>query len=153
MDNKYQNEKVYSISTVNRDKVYVGSTTKKLSDRIVSHEHDYKHWLYRKGNYTSSFEIIEPGNYIIDLLENYPCSIKQELHSKEQEWIEKTANCVNKNKAFTGLTRKDYMKDYKKIELATKIDCECGGKTDLNNKYHHKKSLKHQAYLNQLQQQ
>jgi GIY-YIG catalytic domain len=195
-NNKYQNGKVYSLSSVNRDKVYIGSTTSTLNQRLAKHKCDYKRWLDgKKTNSISSFEIIECGNYIIDLLENYPCLTKQELCSKEQEWIEKTANCVNTCKAYTGLSKKEYIKEYskeykktekskkyqkeykkteeykeyrkkyKKTEkskeyhknwhkqrIATKINCECGGKTDLANKPRHEKSIQHQAYLNQQQQ-
>ena len=147
MDNKYQNEKVYSISTVNRDKVYIGSSTKKLSERIIKHEHDYQHWGEGKRNYTSSFDIIEDGNYIIDLLENFSCTTKQELNAKEQEYIEKTPNCINKYKAYCGMTKKEYDKQ----RYATKINCECGGRTDLSKKPRHERSIKHQAYLNHQQ--
>ena len=160
--NKYQRGKVYSISTVNRDKVYVGSSTRKISERITEHEYAYKSWLDGKGHYRSSYEIIKCDNYIVDLLENFPCSTKQELHSKEQEWLEKTTNCINKHKACTGKTMQEYNKEYKKSEkykdykkeydkqrMATKIICQCGAKTDLHNKFQHEKTIQHQTYMNQ----
>ena len=59
---------------------YIGSTTKdRVAQRLAEHVRNYKHYQNgsRKG-YTSSFEILAGGNYIIELIELYPCSYRDD---------------------------------------------------------------------------
>ena len=81
----YQQSKIYKIVDLNEEMVYVGSTTASLSKRMAGHRGDYK-----KKNYVSSHDIFDKygiENCKILLLENYPCSNREELHKREGEYI------------------------------------------------------------------
>jgi hypothetical protein len=51
-------------------------------------------------------------NVRIIKLEDYPCKDKPSLLSREQFWIDKLKPELNMNKAFTGLTKKEYDKNW-----------------------------------------
>lgn len=92
----YQNGKIYKIISNQTDKVYVGSTTQPLCERLSSHRSKYKRYLINKNTYITSFELVKYDDAKIILIENYPCQNKEELHAKEYDWMDKTENCVNK---------------------------------------------------------
>lgn len=108
--NKYSNSKIYKIwSPSHDDLVYYGSTYQSLSQRMATHKNDYRRWKAGKFCKVTSFKIFEEcDDYRIDLVENYPCSNKEELNSKEGEYI-KNNMCVNKRVA--GRTDKQYYQD------------------------------------------
>lgn len=92
----YSRGKIYKLECLTTGKIYIGSTTKEyLSQRLTKHVHDFKSWQKGKYGKTSSFEIIEGGNYEISLLEACPCNTKDELLARERHWI-KSMECVNK---------------------------------------------------------
>lgn len=53
----------------------------------------------------TSFELIKYDDAKIILLENYPCNNKEELLSKEQDWIDKIQNNVNGTNARSKKTK------------------------------------------------
>jgi hypothetical protein len=81
----YTNGKIYKIT--GGGLTYYGSTIQPLYKRMYCHKH--------KSNYNSSKIIIETGEAIIVLVENYPCKSKEELFSRERLYIENN-DCVNK---------------------------------------------------------
>jgi hypothetical protein len=87
--NKYQSGKIYKLTSEHTNKIYVGSTCKKLlSTRLSEHLCDYKRWKNGKRDYLTSFDIFELGSVQIALLENCICETKNELLSRERYWIE-----------------------------------------------------------------
>ena len=161
----YRNGKIYKLISTETDNVYIGSTSLKyLSTRLVGHKHAYTSWQAGKGRYVSSFEIVQHDNCKIILLENFPCESKDELHAREQYWIENSANCINKRKASAGLSRVDYNKQYvkqyqkqpkikayhkqyQKQYNQTKIKCICGSTGSINDYSRHIKSQKHEDFI------
>jgi hypothetical protein len=166
--NRYQQGKIYKIISPHTDKIYIGSTCKKyLSQRIKAHKDDYKRWKNEKRNKVSSFDLFELGEVEIILLENYPCSSKDELHSRERYYIEQNIdNIVNKaiptrtKKEYKQLEtykeqQKEYVKDniehirkyrreYQKSDKMKEYKkkefiCHCGYITTNNNKHYHLK--------------
>ena len=106
----YKNGKIYRLVCNVSGKQYVGSTTQPLSKRKSTHKANYNQWKNNNRGYTSSFEIIDGGNCDIVLIENYPCSNKEELHARERFFIE-SVECVNKN--IPTRTKKEYIQDNK----------------------------------------
>ena len=95
--------KIYCIECREKGEKYIGSTNHKyLSHRIGDH-------ISGMSKYSSK-QIIERGNnwkyYIIEEVDE-----SQKL-IREQYWIDNTDNCINKNRAFTGLSEKQYNKEY-----------------------------------------
>jgi hypothetical protein len=114
----YSNGKIYKITSINTDMVYIGSTTQLLCKRLAVHVSDYNRNLNGKCNKKlTSFEIIILEDYKIELVEKYPCNDKEELLAREGYWIKNTQNCVNK--CVAGRTDKQYRDDNKK-EIAEK---------------------------------
>ena len=93
----YNNGKIYKIINSENEVVYIGSTAQeKLCKRFSTHKH--------RGN----------GNKII-LIEEYPCSSKEQLCMKEQEHIESHENLLNDRRAFnTEEYYKEHYKTYRK---------------------------------------
>jgi hypothetical protein len=52
-----------------------------------------------QGSYFSSFQIIQRGDYYIELLENFPCENSDELRKKEREWYD-CIICINDKRPY-----------------------------------------------------
>lgn len=91
----YSKGKIYKIVCKSSDKVYVGSTTQTLEDRLKRHEAAYKSCSEDPKGFRSSFEILKEGDYEIVLIENFPASTKKELLFREKEVMKETAGVIN----------------------------------------------------------
>ena len=103
---KLKNAKIYKIT--GGSKAYIGSTTKTLNKRLKLHKYSYNRYLNGIGNNVTSFEIIKHNDCKIELIENFPCETKKELHERERYYIE-TIDCVNK--VIPNRTSKQYYQD------------------------------------------
>ena len=161
----YSNAKIYKIVDNTNGNIYIGSTCKKLCQRIAQHRSSYKRYLDGKVNYVSSFKILKNDDYDIILVEEVvDCKNKEQLRARERHYIE-SLDCVNKR--IEGRTKKEYRKEYYK-DNKEKLDelnkqyrkdnkenlyqicicniCNCNyGK---QNKARHEKSQKHLNNLN-----
>jgi hypothetical protein len=109
----YQNGKIYRIVDNTNGNQYIGSTTLKLSQRLAQHVADYKVYLKSNMKYLKAFDILATGDYIIILIECFPCTSKEELLSRERYWQE-CLNCINKNKPIiTAEEKKIYQEKYR----------------------------------------
>lgn len=109
--NKYNNGKVYKITSANTTDVYVGSTTYELNQRLSGHERSHRRYLNDKTNYCLSFQIIEKGDYKITLIEAVNVNTKEELLKREGHHAKTIPNCINI--AIAGRTQKEYYEDNK----------------------------------------
>ena len=99
----YNNGKIYKIEPIcNHDEwdIYIGSTTKQyLCQRMATHKYYYKKYKQGSNNILfSSFVIFDKygvDNVKIVLIENVNANSKDELITKESEYIRNT-KCVNK---------------------------------------------------------
>jgi hypothetical protein len=170
----YQNGKIYSIRSHQTDKIYIGSTTRPLSQRLGKHR-----VCYNADSNKSSKHILQYTDYYIELIENFPCNTKTELEKKESEYIRLFKDkCVNvvypqrtkteyyqDNKDYINKKSKEYQENHKdekkkyykkyrqehkdelKEKKGLKYDCECGGKYSHSGKTQHLKTNKHKTYL------
>lgn len=103
MTRDYSKGKIYKIVVDTEEEYapYIGSTTKEyLSQRMVFHRQAYQQWKNGKNHYRSSFVLFERfgvDKCQIILIENYTCSSKDELESRERYWYDEIKNC-NKTK-------------------------------------------------------
>ena len=101
MKGDYANGRNYKIKPIcehDENEVYYGSTCQLLYKRMDKHRSDYKCWLNKKRDKTSSFELFEKygvENCKIYLVELYPCETKEELFAREGYHI-KNNKCVNR---------------------------------------------------------
>jgi hypothetical protein len=146
----YQDGKIYKIVCNITDECYIGSTTEPtIARRLATHVSSFKRWKAGKRNKTTSFDIIDRGDYQIFLIETYPCNSKDELHSREGEIIRKyKSECECVNSYIAGRTIKEwyqdnkdkiqeYMKEYRE-DNKDKIKQYCEEYYE-NNKEHKKK--------------
>lgn len=126
----YSKGKIYKIQSSQTNEIYIGSTCKdRLCQRLAKHKNEYSIWFKdnSKRSYISSFEILKHGDANMVLIEIFPCSNKDELHSREEYWRQQYISiCVNKNSAFgvdkekrtlniKKFVRSDTHKNYNKI--------------------------------------
>ena len=96
----YTKAKIYKI--VGEDgSTYYGSTTQTISRRLNGHKYAKKTTAYTK--------IISKMEFTIELVEEFPCSSKQELEDREAYYI-RNYECVNKYIPLR--TMKEYHIDY-----------------------------------------
>lgn len=147
----YSQGKLYQIICHVTGKRYVGSTCKTLSERLNGHNYSKRKWeTYGTGNYCSSYEVLEHGDYYIELIENFPCETKLELLKRERYWTNQI-ECVNKH-TQQGLKLEIGLKEYNKYNHAKyrlKHSEEINEKS--RNYYHNNKekiSIKNKTYKN-----
>jgi hypothetical protein len=118
----YANGKIYKITCDENDSIYIGSTTRRLSQRKSEHSSHYLSYNEgRRPNYISAYSIIATGCWGIYLLEDYPCKSKADLDRREGELIqEHKKNCVNYIKP--GLTPEERKIIYRAKLLITKAN-------------------------------
>ena len=101
MKGDYANGRIYKIEPIcehDENEVYYGSTCQLLCKRMNKHRSDYKYWLNKKRDKTSSYELFEKygiENCKIYLVELYPCDTKEELLAREGYHI-KNNKCINR---------------------------------------------------------
>ena len=101
----YSNGKVYKLMCDTTKKFYIGSTTLRLCQRLAQHKRDFIAYSQNKKRYSTSYEILENGNYQIVLLENVKCNNREELLQRERFYIE-NMECVNRCIPIRGKTEK-----------------------------------------------
>jgi hypothetical protein len=112
----YSNGKVYKVEPKcdhDEGEVYVGSTAEQyISRRFAQHLDQYRNKDKYMRNYTvfQLFDKYGTGNCQIVLLEDYPCSSKNELHVREGHY-QRELKCVNK--VLLGRTKSEYFQDHK----------------------------------------
>lgn len=166
-ENIHQYGQIYKIYCFSTDKEYVGSTCLLLEDRLHKHEKDFRSWILGTNKrYTSSFDILKNGNYDIELIENFPCENRRQLHEREAYYIKQSDKCVNKKLPYVPIEeqirkQKIYDKIYGKIyrtknreslkirnKNRPKYLCVCGGKISGSHKKRHERTKQHQRFIN-----
>jgi len=171
----YKNGKIYCIRSYHTDKVYVGSTTRKLCQRMPEHKTLFKN---NKMKYTAK-NILKYDDAYIELIEEVSVDNIEELKSYEKNYI-RNMNCVNKilpNRTIKEWNRdnkkkiyeqrkkperklkdkkwreenKEHLEKYKKEYFQKnkhkKFNCICGVTGKYTHKTRHEKSKKHKLFV------
>ena len=117
----YQKGKIYRIWDNSYTKCYIGSTCEDLNRRFSAHKRDYRRRDIDRTKFSTSWELFNEyglDNCKIELIENFPCNSKEELHAREGKY-QREIDCVNKNIAGRSLRQynegeKDKIKCYRK---------------------------------------
>ena len=108
----YQNGRIYKIVDNAYNLCYYGSTVQPLSKRMATHKKSFNQFLDgTRTSFTTVYRIFieyDFENCKIELVELFPCSIKDELRKREGEYI-RNNECVNK--CIPGRTSKEYHQD------------------------------------------
>jgi len=108
----YQNSKIYKLTSPHTDKIYIGSTVRKLNVRLEQHRCQY----YGGSSITSGALFgLGADDVKIELLCIYPCDNKEDLAKLERWFIEQNIDiCVNKCLPIISLEeKKAYQKRYR----------------------------------------
>lgn len=166
----YQKGKIYFIECIITGERYVGSTcVPTVAHRLAKHVTCYKQYKKGKSCYVSSYDIIERGNYIIHLVENFPCNSKDELTKREGEVIKQMQDeFIVVNYRIPGQTKSEYyitnktriqqaQKKYRdanpelmsnyRVKKSTKYTCLCGAFTCIGHKARHERTKKHIKFI------
>ena len=101
----YSEGKIYKIHCNETGEDYYGSTTYSLQFRLNSHKSKLNA-VHR----CVSKQIIERGNFKIELVENYPCKTRKELYTRERYYID-NFQCINH--VVPTRTRQEYKEHHK----------------------------------------
>ena len=171
----YQKGKIYKIVSEQTELFYVGSTAQLyLCNRMSVHKCHYKSFVDGIGKKQSSAgEILKYDDAKIVLLESFSCNSKDELHAREQFWMDLTPDLiVNKLKAYVGDDKEQYYSEmnrnnyYLNREARLKTvhkyreenkekiqayqreinQCDCGMEYTSSHYNRHCKSKRHQEY-------
>ena len=100
-NNDYQYGKIYKIVCNITNEIYIGSTINRLKQRLINHKKIH--------NTCVSRNIIDRGDYKIELIKNYPCNNKYELEEEEAKHI-RNNTCINIT--IPHRTPEEYKKQY-----------------------------------------
>ncbi len=156
--------KIYMIKSKNTDKVYIGSTRKKLKRRLSVHKCGYKRYCNGSRKYCSSYEVLKHGDYYIELLREVIVETKEKLLKLEGETISlyRTNGYNVINDRIAGRTDEQYKIDNKqkikqyyednKVEIQKKhlkkeICPICKIEYTHSHKARHEKSKKHLSFI------
>ena len=122
-----------------------------------SHKCNCSNINQNKYNYKLYTFIRDNGNWCNWDYEYYIVNVidKTDLKMQEQERIDIEVNPIlNDKRAYNDLEyRRQYLKQYgidNRETINKKYNCSCGGRYTTKYKAKHYKSLKHQAYINQV---
>ena len=149
MDHDYSKGQIYKVVNEVNGMTYYGSTIQKLCHRMGQHRE-----LYHK-QASKTYKLFgDIKNCVIVLVENYPCSSKLELETRERYYIE-NFECVNieiptrtakehyeANKVKILAQNAKWNKDNKERRNQM-MDCICGFQYSRCNRARHLKSKKH----------
>ena len=113
--------KIYKISNIKTDSVYIGSTSQTLEERFKKHCGYYYKWAKLKGkkkrNYKgmTSYKVFKDGFASITLVEDYPCDSIRDLRRREGEIIREHPTAVNL--CIAGRTGKQWEDERKQAEI------------------------------------
>ena len=149
---------IYRIVCNITNRVYIGSTTKTIEQRLKRHEQSYKQYLNKTYSYVSSYEILKEGNYRIESIEELHNLTRKQLLLRERLNIESN-ECLNKVKrpSRTEEETKAYKKVYREVnkdkikECKGRICiCDCGKQYTHDHKSRHERCKVHQDYIKSL---
>ena len=128
--------RIYKIVCNETGLQYVGATKQTLCNRLSTHKYYFKKGSTR----TTSWIVLQSGNYNILLIEEIEYETKDQLHQRERHWIE-ALDCVNKVIPYrTDEEKQQWRSNNKELlrqlwdswyernkdRLKEKVKCECG---------------------------
>ena len=97
--NDYTKSKIYRITDMGYNDLYIGSTTQTLANRLAGFKRMYKNNKYSKEcdclNVFDLFDKYGINGCKILLIGGYPCDGKHQLDLREEHQI-RTTDCINK---------------------------------------------------------
>jgi hypothetical protein len=137
--------KIYKIVNVEDSEVYVGSTCQPLSRRMGNHRKSCYSKIKKNRKLYKHMRDIGIENFHIYLVEDCPCSNKEELRKREGYWIRKIGTL---NSCIAGRSKAEYYQDNcEKIKAQNRENQKKNPekKKEMDRKYYEKNSEKIKA--------
>ena len=123
---------IYVIRSDKTPYFYLGSTLQTLNSRFKQHQNSYKNYIQNKGNFCSSFEVLQFDDAYIEIQNEVDVNNKDELLKIEyQYFLDMREFLVNKNRPYDidderRITQKKYQDIYRKgLSIKNEISCPC----------------------------
>jgi hypothetical protein len=119
IENKNEKGFVYKISSPQTDKVYIGSTFKKLKTRLYQHKIAYTRFL-NGGKNLGAFDVVKYDDCVIEELESFEGLNRKGLSVFERKWYDIYKNKVcninipNRTKRDWEDENRDFLENWKK---------------------------------------
>jgi len=167
---------VYKITNSDESIVYIGSTTESITRRFNRHRYGYEQWISGKADRCHSmiyhsFRDHGIDNFSIHLISEHEIETSRQLCEFEQLVIDRTS-CVNKTAAYRTkeqhreMVQQRYQRDKGQIlektrqysivnkekikaRMSERIACGCGITLSRGNLAPHRRSKKHQRWVEQ----
>jgi len=104
----YSKGKIYKILNNIDDEFYIGSAVETIGQRMAKHRSGATRYSNLKVH--NHMRNIGIDNFYIELIESYPCNSKEELNSKEGQYIREFGTL---NMAVAGRTQSQYRQELK----------------------------------------
>jgi hypothetical protein len=143
---------IYKIECNETGEVYYGSTTLSLNKRISKHKTNCKRWKEGKCRFTTSFNIIDRGNYSYSLIETVECEDRGQLEARERFYIESN-ECINK--MVVGRTWKERYEANKEAILEQQKEYKEANKdhiSEYNKEYKQKNKERWNEYMREFRE-
>ena len=105
----YTNGKIYQVSNIIDDDVYIGSTVESLGRRMIKHKYAAKK-MYYNSSLLDKMNDYGFDRFFIELIEEYPCNTQIDLLAREGHWIKQRGTL---NKAIHGRTHHEWYEEIK----------------------------------------
>ena len=116
------------------DLTYVGSTCQTLAQRMTQHRTDMKNRQRQHLKLYQAMNEIGKDNFYIELVENYPCQVRDELHKKEGATIRE---CQSKlNSSISGRDAREYYHENKQSRLDYQKQYQQKNKNQIKERKH-----------------
>jgi hypothetical protein len=126
--------RIYRISAPGIEQVYVGSTRKTLSVRLIAHRLVMRKWKRGVYGYVTSFALLELPGASIDLIEEDEYQDLQHMRDREAYWI---ARLPSVNRCVPGRSQSESHR----ISQAARVPCStCGKIVRRNDQRRHQQS-------------
>ena len=113
--NNYSNGKVYYIENLINNKKYIGSTKKSLEHRFNDHKNCFNAGKDKNRKIYAAMAEHDIKNFVINLIEEYPCESKKELRLREAHFImlyDTIENGYNTYLSIVDVDEKTYKHDW-----------------------------------------
>ena len=85
--------------------MYVGSTRKTLSARLLSHQQGMRQWQRGGGRYVTSFALVGRPDVSIDLIEEEEYADLQHMRDREAYWIARSKRDAKPRKSASSIAK------------------------------------------------
>ena len=86
---------IYKLTSPSTNKIYIGSTTLTINNRLIRHRASFRRFNRNRGRYYSAYELMMYPDVVCEIIERVDFNDKEFLRERENFHIFHNDNCVN----------------------------------------------------------